>query len=76
MNQPRQVWPQREAGDVLAVDPCALSSAQQQQAKKLLESGHNRKQLALLYGVSLASIYKYCPVNRNARTGQNGFDEK
>ncbi|WP_334472387.1 recombinase family protein [Arsenophonus sp. PmNCSU2021_1] len=44
--------------------PCSLSSAQQEQAKKLLESGNSRKQLALLYGVSLASIYKYFPVNR------------
>ncbi|MBG6240440.1 MAG: recombinase family protein [Candidatus Symbiopectobacterium sp. Clec_Harlan] len=56
--------------------PCSLSSAQQEQAKKLLESGHSRKQLALLYGVSLASIYKYCPVNLNARTGQSDPDEK
>lgn len=56
--------------------PCSLSSAQQEQAKKLLESGHNRKQLVLLYSVSLASIYKYFPVNRNAETGQNGFDKK
>lgn len=46
--------------------PRSLSSAQQEQAKKLLESGHSRKQLALLYGVSLASIYKYCPANRTA----------
>ncbi|BAN98644.1 phage DNA-invertase [Plautia stali symbiont] len=56
--------------------PQSLSFAQQQEAQKLLANGHSRKQLALLYDVSLASIYKYCPVNRNARTGQNGFDEK
>ncbi|HGJ5881894.1 recombinase family protein, partial [Arsenophonus sp.] len=56
--------------------PYSLSSAQQEQARKLLESGNNRKQLALLYGVSLASIYKYCPVNRDPRTGQSGSDEK
>lgn len=54
--------------------PCSLSSAQQQQARKLLESENRRKQLALLYGVSLASIYKYCPVNRDPRTGQSGSD--
>ncbi|BBI91838.1 recombinase family protein [Serratia symbiotica] len=46
--------------------PCSLSSAQQQQARKLLESGNSRKQLALLYDISLASIYKYFPVVRTA----------
>lgn len=56
--------------------PCSLSSAQQEQAKKLLESGNSRKQLALLYGISLASIYKYCPINRNSQTDQTGSDEK
>ncbi len=56
--------------------PCSLSSPQQEQAKKLLESGHSRKQLALLYGVSLATIYKYCPVNRNSQTDQSASDEK
>ncbi|WP_290608992.1 helix-turn-helix domain-containing protein [Arsenophonus sp. ENCA] len=29
-----------------------------------MANGHSRKQLALLYGVSLASIYKYFPVNQ------------
>ncbi|WP_334469158.1 recombinase family protein [Arsenophonus sp. PmNCSU2021_1] len=55
--------------------PCSLSSAQQQQAKKLLESGQSRKQLTLLYGVSLTSIYKYCPVDHTARTGKSPSDE-
>ncbi|PAV09397.1 hypothetical protein CBG25_02945 [Arsenophonus sp. ENCA] len=44
--------------------PQSLSFAQQQEALKLLANGHSRKQLALLYGVSLASIYKYFPVNQ------------
>ncbi|SPP32308.1 DNA-invertase hin [Arsenophonus endosymbiont of Aleurodicus floccissimus] len=56
--------------------PYALSSAQQEQAKKLLGSGNSRKQLALLYGVSLATMYKYFPVNRNSETSQSGSDEK
>uniref|UniRef100_A0A1A9ZYT6 Resolvase/invertase-type recombinase catalytic domain-containing protein n=1 Tax=Glossina pallidipes TaxID=7398 RepID=A0A1A9ZYT6_GLOPL len=46
--------------------PYSLSAAQQEQAKKLLDSGHSRKELTLLYDVSLATIYKHCPVNRNA----------
>lgn len=46
--------------------PYSLSSAQQEQARKLLESGNSRKQLALLYDISLASIYKYFPVVRTA----------
>lgn len=54
--------------------PYSLSSAQQEQAKKLLDSGHSRKELALLYGISLASIYKYCPVKQNARTGKSTSD--
>ncbi|WP_290604216.1 recombinase family protein [Arsenophonus sp. ENCA] len=56
--------------------PQSLSFAQQQEAQKLLSNGHSRKQLALLYGVSLTSIYKYVPVKRNALTSHSGSDEK
>ncbi|PAV01450.1 DNA-invertase [Arsenophonus sp. ENCA] len=56
--------------------PQSLSFAQQQEAQKLLANGRSRKQLALLYGVSLTSIYKYCPVDRTTQTDQSASDEK
>ncbi|TDB53952.1 recombinase family protein [Photorhabdus luminescens] len=41
--------------------PISLSFAEQQQAARLLLKGHTRKQLSLIYGVSLSTIYKYLP---------------
>ncbi|MGV8003414.1 recombinase family protein [Photorhabdus temperata subsp. temperata] len=42
--------------------PVAFSFSEQQQAKSLLANGHSRKKLALIYGVSLSTIYKYLPI--------------
>ncbi len=45
--------------------PRALSTAEQKQACRLLAMGNSRSQLAILYGVSLSSMYKYFPVRNN-----------
>ncbi|MQL46737.1 helix-turn-helix domain-containing protein [Photorhabdus khanii] len=42
--------------------PVSFSFSEQQQAKNLLANGHSRKKLALVYGVSLSTIYKYLPI--------------
>ncbi len=44
--------------------PVALSVAEQQQAARLLVKGHTRKQLSLIYDVSLSTIYKYLPIEK------------
>ncbi|WP_350306705.1 recombinase family protein [Photorhabdus viridis] len=44
--------------------PAALSVAEQQQAARLLVKGHTRKQLSLIYDVSLSTIYKYLPIEK------------
>ncbi|KMW74961.1 DNA-invertase [Photorhabdus luminescens subsp. luminescens] len=44
--------------------PIALSVAEQQQAARLLVKGHTRKQLSLIYNVSLSTIYKYLPIEK------------
>ncbi|AXG42198.1 MULTISPECIES: recombinase family protein [Photorhabdus] len=44
--------------------PVALSVAEQQQAARLLVKGHTRKQLSLIYNVSLSTIYKYLPIEK------------
>ncbi|MBS9439006.1 recombinase family protein [Photorhabdus noenieputensis] len=45
--------------------PAALSVAEQQQAARLLAKGHTRKQLSLIYDVSLSTIYKYLPIKNS-----------
>uniref|UniRef100_UPI0036DB89FE recombinase family protein n=1 Tax=Photorhabdus sp. RM322S TaxID=3342825 RepID=UPI0036DB89FE len=42
--------------------PVSMTLSERQQAKRLLASGHSRKKLSLIYGVSLSTIYKYLPV--------------
>ncbi|NHB89178.1 recombinase family protein [Photorhabdus tasmaniensis] len=42
--------------------PVSFSFSEQQQAKNLLANGYSRKKLALIYGVSLSTIYKYLPI--------------
>ncbi len=41
-----------------------FSEANQAQAARLLAKGHTRKELAILFDISLASMYKYCPVKK------------
>ncbi len=43
--------------------PRRMSNEQMEQAKRLLIKGHSRRELTLLYDVSLATIYKYLPAN-------------
>lgn len=41
-----------------------FSDENQAQAVRLIAKGHSRKEVAILFGISLASLYKYCPVKR------------
>ncbi|ECD6162342.1 recombinase family protein, partial [Salmonella enterica subsp. enterica] len=43
--------------------PFALKPDQIDQINRLVKSGHSRKQLAIIYDVSLSTIYKFTPVN-------------
>ncbi|WP_338885223.1 recombinase family protein [Xenorhabdus sp. TH1] len=42
--------------------PVVFTEANRQQAIRLLNKGHSRKQLSIIYNVSLSTIYKYLPV--------------
>ncbi|WP_174888568.1 recombinase family protein [Candidatus Hamiltonella defensa] len=39
-----------------------FSKADQAQAARLLAKGHSRKEVAMLFNISLASVYKYLPL--------------
>ncbi|HAF2131482.1 TPA: Hin recombinase, partial [Salmonella enterica] len=41
----------------------ALQPDQIAQINRLVKSGHSRKQLAIIYDVSLSTVYKYSPFN-------------
>ncbi|MGV8004501.1 recombinase family protein [Photorhabdus temperata subsp. temperata] len=41
--------------------PVSLSAEDREQAEKLLSTGRTRKELAIIYDVSLSTIYKYLP---------------
>ncbi|HEC8458216.1 TPA: recombinase family protein, partial [Salmonella enterica subsp. enterica serovar Poona] len=41
----------------------SLSSDEIAQLQRLVKNGHHRKQLAIIYGVSRSTIYKYAPVS-------------
>ncbi|WP_340608630.1 recombinase family protein [Xenorhabdus bharatensis] len=43
--------------------PVRFTEEDRQQAARLLHKGHTRKQLSIIYDVSLSTIYKYLPVN-------------
>ncbi|CDG86695.1 e14 prophage; inversion of adjacent DNA [Xenorhabdus bovienii str. feltiae Florida] len=44
--------------------PVLFTEEDRQQAARLLDRGHSRKQLSLIYHVSLSTIYKYLPVGQ------------
>ncbi|ELL7020648.1 Hin recombinase [Salmonella enterica] len=41
----------------------ALSPEQAAQINRLIKHGHTRKQLAIIYNVSLSTVYKFSPVS-------------
>ncbi|ELX2844673.1 Hin recombinase, partial [Salmonella enterica] len=43
--------------------PFALSPDEIAQINRLVKSGHSRRQLAIIYDVSLSTVYKFSPVN-------------
>ncbi|ECO4402404.1 recombinase family protein [Salmonella enterica] len=45
--------------------PFALKPDQIDQINRLVKSGHSRKQLAIIYDVSLSTIYKFTPANQS-----------
>ncbi|EHA5581932.1 recombinase family protein [Salmonella enterica] len=47
-----------QTGDTLVVSPDEIA-----QINRLVKSGHTRKQLAIIYDVSLSTVYKFSPVN-------------
>ncbi len=46
--------------------PVVFTEENRQQATRLLNKGHTRKQLSIIYNVSLSTIYKYLPVGKVA----------
>ncbi|MBE8595244.1 recombinase family protein [Xenorhabdus sp. BG5] len=44
--------------------PVVFTKENRQQAARLLNKGHSRKQLSIIYNVSLSTIYKYLPVGK------------
>ncbi|MDC9592649.1 recombinase family protein [Xenorhabdus sp. IM139775] len=44
--------------------PVVFIEEARQQAARLLNKGHSRKQLSIIYDVSLSTIYKYLPVGK------------
>ncbi|EKH1093470.1 recombinase family protein [Salmonella enterica] len=43
--------------------PFALSPDEIAQINRLIKNGHSRRQLAIIYDVSLSTVYKFSPVN-------------
>lgn len=43
--------------------PAAFKPHEREQIQRLLDKGHSRKQLALIYDVGLSTIYRHFPVN-------------
>uniref|UniRef100_A0A3B0M8N5 DNA-invertase hin n=1 Tax=Arsenophonus endosymbiont of Trialeurodes vaporariorum TaxID=235567 RepID=A0A3B0M8N5_9GAMM len=44
--------------------PKVFSESEKAQAARLIAKGHSRKEVTILFDISLAILYKYCPVNR------------
>ena len=54
--------------------PKAFTEQQQEQIRRVLDNGHDHKQLALIYDVSLTTIYKYFPAQKKT-IGKVGSEE-
>lgn len=46
--------------------PAVLTGNDQEQIGRLLDKGYSRKQLAIIYGVGLSTIYRYFPASKNS----------
>lgn len=46
--------------------PAALTQNDREQIGRLLDKGHSRPQLAIIYGVGVSTIYRYFPVSKKS----------
>lgn len=53
--------------------PNALKPHEREQVKRLLDKGHTRQQLAIIYGVGLSTLYRYFPVDAQREDGAVGL---
>ncbi|EAN3443396.1 flagellar phase variation DNA invertase Hin [Salmonella enterica] len=44
--------------------PRAINKHEQEQISRLLEKGHPRQQLAIIFGIGVSTLYRYFPANR------------
>ncbi|MEM8145731.1 recombinase family protein [Morganella morganii subsp. sibonii] len=44
--------------------PAALTQNDREQIGRLLDKGYSRKQLAIIYGVGVSTMYRYFPIGR------------
>ncbi|EEI7352938.1 TPA: flagellar phase variation DNA invertase Hin [Salmonella enterica subsp. enterica serovar Javiana] len=44
--------------------PRAINRHEQEQISRLLEKGHPRQQLAIIFGIGVSTLYRYFPANR------------
>lgn len=51
--------------------PSALTPDNLAQIERLINNGHSRQQLAILYGVGISTIYRYFPVYKHKNHNEN-----
>ncbi|EHI5268954.1 flagellar phase variation DNA invertase Hin, partial [Salmonella enterica] len=44
--------------------PRAINRHEQEQISRLLEKGHPRQQLAIIFGIGVSTLYRYFPASR------------
>ncbi|MGU7012037.1 helix-turn-helix domain-containing protein, partial [Salmonella enterica subsp. enterica serovar 1,4,[5],12:i:-] len=44
--------------------PRAINKHEQEQISRLLEKGHPRQQLAIIFGIGVSTLYRYFPASR------------
>ncbi|HGD8770534.1 TPA: helix-turn-helix domain-containing protein, partial [Escherichia coli] len=45
-----------------------LTKEQNEQIARLIKNGHDRKQLAIIYGIGTSTIYRYHPAGESSGT--------
>ncbi|EPH3755547.1 helix-turn-helix domain-containing protein, partial [Escherichia coli] len=53
-----------------------LTKEQHEQIARLIKNGHDRKQLAIIYGIGISTIYRYHPAGESIGTIEKSQETK
>ncbi|WP_254888986.1 helix-turn-helix domain-containing protein, partial [Salmonella enterica] len=53
-----------------------LTKEQHEQIARLIKNGHDRKQLAIIYGIGISTIYRYHPAGESSGTIEKSQETK